>query len=284
VTGARQSRIRIVASTTTDWNGQLDAPGFILNQNNIEEWKPNQKYARGEIVLYKNFYYSANNIVQPSPEFNFDAWTQSDYTRIQQGLLPNLPNKSNQLANAYNIYTANLEADQDLFSYGLIGFRPRQYMAALNLDDVSQVNLYRQFLGTKGTIKAAELFTFADLGRGTAEYNIYENWGVQRATYGANANRSFYELQLNEALLQANPNVIQVIEPGELSEADQTVLLENIFKESYKLTSTDILTTTYITPTDIGLPSAGYVNFDDVDITVFDLNDPASLNANLDTN
>jgi len=282
VTGARQSRIRIVASTTTDWNGQLDAPGFILNQNNIEEWKPNQKYARGEIVLYKNFYYSANTIVQPSPEFNFDAWTQSDYTRIQQGLLPNLPNKSNQLANAYNIYTANLESDQDLFSYGLIGFRPRQYMAALNLDDVSQVNLYRQFLGTKGTIKAAELFTFADLGRGTAEYNIYENWGVQRATYGANANRSFYELQLNEALLQANPSVIQVIEPGEISEADQTVLLGNIFKESYKLTSTDILTTTYITPTDIGLPSAGYVNFNDVDITVFDLNDPASLNADLD--
>ena len=48
-------------------------------------------------------------------------------------------------------------------------------MAALNLDDVTQVNLYQQFLGTKGTVRAAELFTRADLGKESGEYSIYEN-------------------------------------------------------------------------------------------------------------
>ena len=104
-------------------------------------------------------------IVQPSDKFDFNVWTQSDYTQIELGLLPNLANKADQLANSYNINSANLESDNDLLSYGLIGFRPRQYMAALNLDDVSQVNVYRQFLGNKGTILSAELFSQANLGK-----------------------------------------------------------------------------------------------------------------------
>ena len=282
ITGARQSRVRLVGWTTTEWNGQLDAQGFILNQDNIKEWNPLKKYARGEIVKWKNTYYSALDIVQPSSEFDINNWTVSDYTLIQQGLLPNLANKSDQLANTYNIYTANLELNQDLFGYALIGWKPRQYMVNLNLDSTSQVSLYQQFLGTKGTLRAAEIFSFADLGRGTTQYDIYENWAVLRGTYGANANRSFYELQLNEALLSSNPGTIQVILPNEPSLADQTVLLSNLWKTSYKIPSPDILTTTAIPITDTALPSAGYVNFDDVDVTVFDITDPASLDANID--
>jgi hypothetical protein len=281
-TGARQSRIRLIGSTTQEWNGQLNAPGFILNQDNVKEWQPLRKYARGEIVLYKNFYYSAVDIVQPKPKFDFNDWTRSDYTKIQQGLLPNLPNKSDQLANTYNVYNANLELNQDLFAYNLIGFKPREYMVSLNLDSTSQVNLYRQFLGTKGTTRAAEIFTFADLGRGVSEYQIYENWAVQRGVYGANANRSFYEMRLNEALLTSNPSLVQVVIPGESSLAEQTVLLSNLWNQSYKITSPDILTTTLVKITDTALPSAGYVNIDDVDITVFNIDNTASLAGNLD--
>jgi len=280
-TGARQNRVRLIGSTTQDWNGQLNAPGFILNQNNIQEWDPLRKYARGEIVLYKNFYYSAVDIVQPAPEFNFNNWTRSDYTKIQQGLLPNLSNKSDQLANSYNVYQANFELNQDLFAYNLIGFKPRDYMVALNLDSTSQVNLYRQFIGTKGTVRAAEIFTFADFGRGISEYNIYENWALQRGTYGANANKSFYEVRLNEALLTSNPSLIQVIIPGESSLAEQTVYVNDLWAESYKITTPDILTTTLVKKTDTALPSAGYVNVDDVDITVFNIDNTASLAAQL---
>lgn len=281
VTGARQNRIRLVGWTTTDWNGQLNAPGFILNQDNIEPWNPLKKYARGEIVKWKNTYYSAVDIVQPSSKFEITNWVVSDYTRIQQGLLPNAANKSNQLANSYNVYTANLELNQDLFAYGLIGWKPRQYMVNLELDSTSQVQLYQQFLGTKGTLRAADIFSFADLGRGVAQYQIYENWAILRGTYGANANRSFYELRLNEALLSANPSTIQVVNPDQSSDANQTVLVSNLWKSSYKITSPNILTTEIIPLTDTALPSAGYVNFDDVDITVFDLTVPVNLDVNL---
>ena len=185
------------------------------------------------------------------------------------------------MANSYNVQKANLESDNDLLSYGLIGFRPRQYMAALNLDDVSQVNIYQDFLGSKGTIKAAELFTGANLGKEIAQYDIYENWAIKRGTYGANANNSFYELRLNEALLNSDPATIQVILPGETSIANQSILLSNLWRQSYKITSPEILPTTYIAPSDTALPSAGYVNIDDVDVTVFSIDDPTSISQDI---
>ena len=283
VTGARQGRIKIAASTAADWNGQLDAKGFILNQDNIKQWQSNRRYTKGEIVLYKNIYWSAQTIVQPKVEFDYNDWVKSDFTAIQTGLLPNIANKANQLANSYNTNDANLERDNDLLSYGLIGFRPREYMQALNLDDVSQVNIYQQFLGDKGTIRSAELFKSVDLSKESGEYNIYENWGVLSGTYGANANRSFFELQLNESLLPSDPSTVQVVLPQQTSQADQQILLNNIWRSSYALTSPDILPTTYSSLTDTALPTAGYVNIDDVDITVFDLNDPSTIAANIDS-
>ncbi len=170
ITGARQSRLNFVGITSTEWNGTVDAQGFILNQDNVEEWSGLKKYSKGQIVKYKDQYWSALVIVDPSIEFDFNKWTKSDYSQIELGLLPNIANKANQLQNSYSVNTANLEGDNDLLSYGLIGFRPRQYMAALNLDDVSQVNVYSQFLGSKGTILSAELLSNANLGGGERGY------------------------------------------------------------------------------------------------------------------
>jgi hypothetical protein len=35
-TGARQSRLNLIAATSTEWNGSVDAQGFILNQDNVD--------------------------------------------------------------------------------------------------------------------------------------------------------------------------------------------------------------------------------------------------------
>lgn len=283
LTGSRQSRILTAGWLSGDWTGLVNAPGFVLNQDNIIEWVKNKKYAKGEIVLFKNEYWSASTIIQPSEKFDYSLWIKSDYNQIQKGLLPNASNASDQLATSYSVYDANLETETDLFSYGLIGFRPRDYMQALNLDDVSQVNLYQQFLGTKGTLRAAEIFKSVNLGKEVAEYNIYEYWAMLRSSYGATANRSYYEILLNQPLLQANPSLIQVVNPGTESTADQVVLLQNVWKSSQPLTSPNILPTTYNVITDQNLPSAGYVNLDDVDLTLFDFSNPAALTPYLDS-
>lgn len=283
ITGGRQSRVQVAGWLSREWNGTVNAPGFILNQNNVPEWVQNRKYTKGDIVLFKNEYWSASTIIQPSANFDYGLWIKSDYASVQKGLLPNAANASDQLATSYSVYDANLEQEIDLFSYGLIGFRPRPYMSALNLDDVSQVQLYQQFLASKGTKSSLELFSYADLGKETAQYSIYEYWAMLRSTYGANANSSFFELLLNEELLPSDPSLIQIIQPGEPSVADQKIFVNDIWKSSYKITSPDILPVVTETVTDIGFPSAGYVNFDDVNVTLFSLDNTTNLNDDINS-
>jgi hypothetical protein len=283
ITAARQSRLTLIASTTTEWDGQLNAQGFILNLNNVKEWSSNTTYAKGEIVLYKNTYWQALVISQPQQTFNYTNWVKSDYQLIDQGLLPNLANKADQLTTAYDVYQANLTSDNDLFAFALIGFRPRPYMTDMNLNGTTQVQLYQQFLGTKGTLRAAEIFNGANINnKESGSYNIYENWGVLSGTYGAQANKSYFEIQLNQALLSYNPSTIQIIVPGQTSQANQSVYLKNLWKTSYNITSPDILPTTYENSSlPQALPTAGYVSLDDIDITVFSIDDPAAINADI---
>jgi len=283
VTAERQNRLKLIAATSSQWNGTLNAQGFILNQNNVVAWKSNSKYTKGDIVIYKNNYWQAATIIQPKTTFEYADWYKSNYDRIEQGLLQNLATKADQLATSYDTQTANLNTDNDLLAFGLIGFRPRQYMVDLNLTDTSQVQLYQQFIKTMGSKNATNLFTPVDFNNFTSQYNIYETWGIQIGTYGAQANRSWFEVALDEAVLNGNPSTFQIIQPGETSEATQPILLSNLWAESYAIPNTDILPTTYDRNLDTALPSAGYVNIDDVDITVFNLDNPSSIAANLST-
>ena len=284
VTAERQNRLLLSAQTSTQWDGTLNAQGFILNNPlTVKQWQPNTSYTKGEIVIYQYSYWQAAGIVQPATKFKYSDWYKSNYQSIQQGLLQNLALKADQLANSYNIQTANLNNANDLLAFNLIGFVPRQYMVNLGLDSVSQVNVYQQFIKTKGTLNAAELFTNVNFNQDTGQYKIYQDWGVLVGTYGANANRSWFEVNLNEARLTGNPSTLQIVNPGETSTADQAILLSDLWAESYKIPSTNILPTTYSRNLDTALPTAGYVNLNDVDITVFNLNDPSSIAANLST-
>jgi hypothetical protein len=156
-------------------------------------------------------------------------------------------------------------------------------MVDLNLTDTSQVQLYQQFIKTMGSKNATNLFTEVNFNNLTSQYDIYETWGIQIGTYGAQANRSWFEVALNEAVLNGNPSTFQIIEPGQASEANQTILLSNLWAESYAIPNTDILPTTYTRNLDTALPTAGYVNINDVDITVFNLDDPSTIAAQLST-
>jgi hypothetical protein len=282
ITAERQSRLILSAQTSTQWDGTLNAQGFILNNPlTVHAWQPNTSYAKGDIVTYQYGYWQAAGIIQPSTKFVYSNWYKSNYQKIQQGLLQNLALKADQLTNSYSVQNANLNSASDLLAFNLIGFTPRQYMTDLNLDSVSQVNIYQQFIGTKGSLNATGLLTNVNFNQSAGQYNIYQDWGILVGTYGANANRSWFEVNLNEALLTGNPSTVQIIQPGETSEANQAILLSNLWAESYKIPSTDILPTTYARNLDTALPTAGYVNLNDVDITVFNLNNPSSIAAHL---
>lgn len=282
ITGARQNRIKLFATLTAEWNGQLNAQGFILSQDNIQEWIPNRKYTKGEIVLYKNNYYASLTIVQPSEKFNTNDWSIIAKKDVPFGLLPNISNKADQLANTYDVNSSNLVSDNDLLSFGLIGYRPRKYMASLDLNDISQVNVYKTFLGEKGTLLSIQTLSNASFRNEIADYTTYENWAILSGVYGAQSNRSYVDLQLNQALLNSNPSIVQLVNPGETSTADQAISINNIWSTSTNITNPDILPVDDDVYPDTSFPSAGYVNLDDVDIAIFSVDNPDILDPYLD--
>jgi len=271
-TGLRQQRIRLVGFTTFDWNGQLDAQGFILNQDNVNEWKANIFYSMGTIVKFKNAYWSAISKLEPSNEFNFNNWGRINYGDVNKGLLPNITTKAGQITEYYNKKTTNLESDIDLLAMGLTGFRPRSYLSSL--DDISQVNFYTDFVSNKGTTQSANVFKNVKFGKKVTDYDIFENWAIREATFGNSDNKTFVELKLDNSKLQNNPSIVEVVENTNTdTTTHQLIKLQDIHDQSKTHTSKSIFPVRTSKLTDTNLPTAGHVRTDDVDIALYEVTD-----------
>lgn len=288
VTGQRQHRLRVDGYKTANWNGQLNANGFILNQDNVTDWLPNIAYNKGDLVEFKNSYWTANKKLQPTSEFDFDNWTKIDPSLISKGLLPNAANRAEQIKTYYNNTVANLESDADLLGLGLTGFRTRDYLQKLNLNDISQIQVYSNITQNKGTTPTVEQFNGVTLNNLESSYDIFENWALKRSTYGASDNKRFVELALNNKLLDANPGTVGIgigamPTPGPLqpAPADQHIDVNEIYKQSVKNTNKNIFPALAETIRDTSLPSGGFVVSNDVDIQMYSINDVDTITQNL---
>lgn len=282
VTGLRQQRIVVNGWKTAEWNGLIDAQGFILNQDNIKEWSKEAKYTKGEIVKYKNKYWTALKIVQPGNLFNEQEWKQTDYDTIQKGLLPNASTRAYESTVYYNTNRANLENDGDLLSFSLIGYRPREYMSLADLSDITQINVYQNLIKQKGTPLAANAFKGAKLPQGGIQYDIHENWAIKSGEFGAVLNSNYIEILLNEKYLTGNPATLALTN-GEIytAQVQQQVPLSSIFNYGRPITSANILPTVSSEEPSRVFPDAGYVNFNDVKMSSYYY---SGMNTATDTN
>ena len=229
ITGLRQKRIYLRGTKTAEWNGTVNASGFILNQDNVYEWKTAYKYAKGEIVKYKNKFFTAIRTIEPAAKFEETNWVETDYNDIQKGLLPNSATRSYESTLYYNSNTANLEKDADQLSFSLIGFRPRDYLSSVNLSDITQVNVYKNLIQTKGTTNAVSAFKGTNLPTGSIDYDVYENWAILSGEFGGTLNSNFVDFRLDQAKLTGNPGTVSLTEGTPTIGAQQEVSVHNLF-------------------------------------------------------
>jgi hypothetical protein len=268
VTGLRQNRITLRGTKTAEWNGTIDAWGFILNQDNIKEWSKDIKYPKGTIVLYKNKYYTALRLVEQSNTFTELDWKLIDYQDVQKGLLPNSATRSYESTLYYNCNNANLEQDADLLSYSLIGYRPRDYLALADLTDVTQINVYKNLIKNKGTKNAVSAFNNTTLPQGEIKYDVYENWAIKSSEYGGVLSQNFVEFNLDENKLTGNPSIVSLTNGIYTVGSQQEVPIYSLFNYGEPVTDPNILSVT--TESYNGLyPSAGYANFNDVKMSSY---------------
>ena len=264
ITGLRQNRIYVRGNKTAEWDGTVDAQGFILNQDNIIEWNKNIKYTKGEIVKYKNKYWTALKIIQPKLYFEELEWKETDYNEIQKGLLPNSSTRSYESTLYYDSNKANLERDADLLSFSLIGYRPRDYLALADLTDITQINVYKNLIKNKGTRNATEAFKGVNLPQGGIEYDIYENWAIKSGEFGGVLNNNFIELRLSQPDLTGNPSIVGLTNGVWVDGVQQQVPLYSLFNYGRPITDANVLPTKSSSSPSVLLPDAGYVNFNDV--------------------
>jgi hypothetical protein len=264
ITGLRQNRVYLRGSKSAEWNGTLDAQGFILNQDNIKEWSKETKYTTGEIVTFKNKYWVALAKLQASETFQEQYWKRTDYNQIQKGLLPNSSTRSYESTLYYDTNYANLEQDADLLSFSLIGYRPRDYLAIADLTDITQINVYKNLIKEKGTAVAVNTFKGAHLIQGDINYDVYENWAIKSGEFGGVLNNNFIDFRLNQSELTGNPSIVGLTTGVYTTGVQQEVPLYTVFNYGRPITDPNVLATLPTDTPDKLLPSAGYANFNDV--------------------
>ena len=211
VLGDRQHRLRLQGFKTSDWDGTYSAAGFVINEDNIEDWRPGQNYSKGEIVIFKGSYFTAGEKIPASLEFEFDKWITTEYNSIKKGLLPNLANRAGLSKSFYDVDEVNLEQDAQKLGKNLIGFEARSYMEDIGISDTSQFKFYQGMISQKGTNSSLDKLLKAKVDNFGGYANIYEEWAIRLGSYGATDSTRNIQIALDESWAIKDPLIIELL-------------------------------------------------------------------------
>ncbi len=208
--GYRQERIKVSGYLSSNWNGDFNVPGFIFDQAVIQDWQPWQNYALGDIVKYKQFYYTAKSSMPGNEEFISTKWMKLDSKPTAQ-LLPNWSYKANQFQDFYNLDSDNFDADQQAMAQHLIGYQKRQYLSNIIKDDVSEFKFYQGMIVEKGTQNVLNKLFDVLSAEGQESITFYEEWALRTGQYGASSSFENIEFIIDEQLVKNNPQGFELV-------------------------------------------------------------------------
>jgi hypothetical protein len=273
-TGYRQDRIKVRGFRTTDWDGDYTSPGFLFDNVNIDAWESFTDYNLGDIVAYREFFWTSKENQQGTNEFDNTKWTRLDLVP-KKGLVSNFDYKINQFDDFYDLDADGVGSSQrDLARHG-IGYQNRTYLQNLAEDEVTQFKIYQGFIREKGTANAISK-VFGKLSNTDKDsITLNEEWAFRVGRFGGVDQVNEYEFAINRPEFTINPQPILFVN-SLTQETDRYIrLAQNSF------TIAPVPYTTSINPTyDFTLPgrSAGYVKNDQIEFTVKHRDDILNLN------
>jgi hypothetical protein len=282
--GNRQYRLKLVGQKTANWDGSLYAPGFVYNSGDVQTWQQGKDYLKGDLVEYKNLYYVALKLVPAAVDFDFSVWKQLSSSEIKTGLLPNWSTIAVKPQSYYDSYSDFDDENVIKYSHGLIGYKPRQYLADLGLSDTTQMEFYKGYIRQKGSANAVNELTRAEFNNLKSAINYYEEWAVRVGEYGALDSNPYIEIVLDEKSFSANPTTAEFVDDQNSNDADGVTVFNRfqLYRSTNQFNGNIALNRDDSSIYDRDIPTAGYVNLEDVDATIFDLSNYTDLNADLD--
>lgn len=207
--GVRQERIKVVGYRTDGWTGSLNIPGFIYDDAKVSEWTPWTDYTIGDVVKYKEFYYSSFKGHTSKAVFNADNWRRLA-DRPESRIYPNWDYKANQFADFYDLDTDNFDTEQQRLAQHLIGYQPREYLANIITDSISQYKFYQGMIQEKGT-KNALTKLFDPLSAADKDsIEFYEEWALRLGQYGSIDNIQEIEYVIDESKYRLEPQIVEL--------------------------------------------------------------------------
>ncbi len=208
--GYRQERIKISGYVSSDWNGGFNVPGFIYDQAVINDWAPWTDYKVGDIVKYKEFYYTASASLKGTLAFESTNWIKLEEKPTPQ-LLPNWSYKAEQFNDFYSLDSDNFDYGQQKVAQHLIGYQKRQYLSNIIQDDVSEFKFYQGMIADKGSVNSLDKMFDVFGSNGQENLDFYEEWAIRIGQYGANAAFENIEFVLDESLFKNNPQGFELV-------------------------------------------------------------------------
>jgi len=279
--GNRQFRLKLIGQKTDNWDGSLNSPGFVYNSNTVQSWIQGKDYLKGVLVQYKNQYYVALQNIIASELFDFSVWKSVDADQIKTGLLPNFASNAVKAQSYYDAYGYFNDSNNVKYSHGLIGFKPRQFLDDMGLNETTQVEFYKGYITQKGTANAIDALTNAQFNNLNSAIDYYEEWAVRVGEYGAIDTNPYVEIALDEKAFSVNPALAEFVPTTDEARANGVTVFANgdLYKSTNQFDGTIASIRNNQSDYDNDIPTAGYVNIDDIDATIFDLANYTDLNS-----
>lgn len=265
-TGYRQERIKVLGYRTADWDGSLNIPGFIYDAASVTDWKQWSDYAIGDLVKYKEFYYTANNKIAGADTFNSSDWARLP-GRPEAGLITNFEYKVNQFADFYDLDSDNFDVTQQKLAQHLIGYQKRDYLENIINDEVSQYKFYQGMIQDKGTKNALTKLFDVLSSNDKESLEFFEEWAIKEGQYGASEGFDEVEFKLDEAKFRNTPQPFELVNsvPGGETDLIYRIRPFEVFKKPLNYDHKPFP----VRESSIGFTrDAGYVNQEDVQFIV----------------
>lgn len=273
-TGYRQERIKVRGFRTVDWDGDYTSPGFLFDNVNISEWEPYIDYKLGDIVRYKNVFYTSKANQQGQEDFIDNNWTELDLIPNRQ-LIPNFDYKINQFEDYFNLDADGVQLSQRELGRHLIGYQKRDYLEDIAEDEVTQFKMYQGFIRDKGTSSSiSKVFD-----KSSAEtVAIHEEWAIRTAIFGGVDQLNDFEFLIDKNTININPQPILFVR----SKSAETTLNRYLEIVQSDFLKSPIPYTTSLFPTKKydSIQTAGYVKLDQVKRNVGFKDDLLDLDIN----
>jgi len=218
ITGTRQTRLQLSGQKTSNWNGTLDIPGFLITTNNVDDWIPNKDYQTGSLVSWKNSNYIASVNIIGSSTFQYNQFSLISTTFSNQ-LLPNLSTKANDLTHAFDINYRPYLTDMVTLRNNTIGYVERDWLSSLDIDLAGQTDFYRGWIKEKGSLNSVNSYGRGSTPSFNTQTTIVEEYAMKVGEYGATARTGYGDVSLSPKVNTQNPLILTFVSTANTSDS-----------------------------------------------------------------